>query len=392
MYCLLHPSNIQNNKQINKNMKKILLTMLAAGLVATTAYSQEAPFELYEGDSNDSKLIKINPQPDVNGDIEPLSTWSGNLRGVAYHSDAIADNNFSGEGALVYYLEDYQIKGTGPGQLNGSDYDNTGVPIANGYFIVTEGMVFNPLTGVDEFGPALRPVVKSNTYKGAPIILNVHAEQDDFNESKDVLLSYYLLLGQDKGAAYIEYWYRPDVTSSWQKLDPQYLNNESWATGEGLTSKSGRHENVWQAGVQLGNQVKTSNAQIRVTANYGGPSGWDGNGEFTATSGAGGGGNAESGVYELFDPADPYGVSYWDEFNPEGYQSSVDKRDSILGDAGLVSVGTYNDGVQEYPVYDFTGKESFIGQFAYGLDGHVLFSINDTNIIRVQLQTGSGPE
>ena len=53
---------------------------------------------------------------------------------------------------------------------------------------------------------------------------------------------------------------------------------------EGFTSKSGNHYTKWQAGAQLGNQVKTNNAQIRVTANYGGPSGWDGYDPFTATS------------------------------------------------------------------------------------------------------------
>jgi hypothetical protein len=388
MYCLLHPSNIQNNKQINKNMKKILLTILAAGLAATTAYSQEAPFELYEGDSNDSKLIKINPEPDEWGVILPISNL--NLRGVAYHSDAIADNNFSGEGALVYYLETFQITGTGPGQLNGSDYDNNGVAIADGYFIVTEGYFYDPNTGQNDLSPALRPVVKSNTYKGAPIILNVHAEQSDFNESKDVIIDYYLLLGKDRGEAYIEYWARPDFSSSWEKLDPALVDASSGATGEGPTSKSGNHYTLWQAGVQLGNQVKTSNAQIRVTANYGGPSGWDGNGEFTATTD--GGGTSEGGVFVLFDPADTVGVGYYDEFADAAFNSAIEKRDSILGNAGLVSVGTYNDGVQEYPVYDFTGKESYRDQFAYGLDGHLLFSINDTNIVRVQLQTGSGPE
>ena len=371
-------------------MKKILLTIIAAGLVASTAYSQEAQFELYEGEYNDSKLIKINPQPDANGDITPLSPWSGNLRGVSYHSDAIADNNFSDEGDLVYYLETSDIQGTGEGQLNGSAYDNIGNAITAGFYIVTEGNVYNSLTGQFELSPALHPVVKSNTYKGAPIILNVHAEQSDFNESKDVLIDYYLLLGQDRGQAYIEYWYRSDYSLLWVKLDPQYLNNESWATGEGLTSKSGRHENIWQAGVQLGNQVKTSNAQIRVTANYGGPSGWDGNGSFTATTDGGGSTEAPDGVFVLFDTNDPYGVGYWDEFNSEGYSSSVQKRDSILGNAGLVSVGTYNDGVGEYPVYDFTGKETVRDQFAPGLTGHFLFSINDTNIIRVQLQTNTG--
>jgi hypothetical protein len=390
MYCLLHPSNIQNNKQINKNMKKILLTILAAGLAATTAYSQEAAFELYEVERNDSKLIPINPQPDQNGNIQPLSSWTGNLRGVAYESFAIAENNFSDDIGLVYYLTSADIQMVGEGQLNGADYDVSGNFLSDGFYILTEGPIFNPESAAYETGPALHPVFKSNTYKGAPIIIEVHAEQETINESKDVLLGYYLLLGEGKGDAYIEYWYRSDFSPSWEKINSAFLSSETWATSEGFTAKSGRHENVWQAGAQLGNQVKTNNAQIRVTANYGAASGWDGNGEFTATTD--GGGTSEGGVFVLNNSADEFGYPYYDPAADVAFNSSIEKRDSILANAGLVSVGTYNDGVQEYPVYDFTGKESYRDQFHPSLAGHFLFSINDTNIIRVKLQTGSGPE
>jgi hypothetical protein len=231
-------------------------------------------------------------------------------------------------------------------------------------------------------------VVKSNTYKGAPLIIDVRAGQSDFNESKDVEFGFHLLLGEGKGDAYIEYWFRADYSGPWEKIHPEYLSSESWAT-DGITSNSGQHGNVWKAGDQLGNQVKTNNAQIRVTAYYGStPSGWDGNGEFVVSTGGTSGGTGPA--YELFDINDATGAPFWDVSDP-AYASSIEKRDSILGNSGLVSVGTYNDGVQEYPVYDFTGYESDRDAFdpAY-TTGHYFFAITDTNIIKVKLQSSPG--
>jgi hypothetical protein len=366
-------------------MKKILLTILAAGLAATTAYSQEAAFELYEGEDNNLSDIAIFPQDDAEGNPPLLGTAVG----VAYLSGEIADNNFSSQGELVYYLTAFTIQDSGPGTLNGNPVNNQGSPVTDGHYIAIEAYRFDPTLGNTASGPVLRPVVKSNTYKGAPIILEVEAEQEQVDESKNVRFKYHLLLGEGKGDAYIEYWYRTDHSTQWTKIDSTYLYDDGYSAKEGPTLRSGEYYGIWFAGNQLGNQVKTNNAQIRVTAYYGmAPSGWDGNGEFVVSTGGTSGGTGPA--YELFDINDALGVTYWNEFDTGGYVSSVQKRDSILGNATLVSVGTYNDGVQEYPVYDFTGKESYRDQFAYGLTGHSLFSITDTNIIRVKPQTSTG--
>jgi len=258
-------------------MKKLLLLLTLTGIAASTAFSQTAPFDLYEGDGNESYAIKISPMYDQWGTLSlPAAA------GVAYLKSQIEDNNFSDEGLLVYYLEDYKISMTGQGNLNGEDYNNRGDVIQTGYYVMDEAYLFDPALGHETLTPALFPVVKSNTYKGAPLVLDVKAMQSDVNESKDVIFNYYLLLGDGKGDAYVEYWFRADY-GNWTKIGNSYLSSQYGETAEGLTSKSGEHYGTWFAGAQLGNQLKTTNAQIRVTARYGEPSGWDGTDPFVTT-------------------------------------------------------------------------------------------------------------
>ena len=294
-------------------MKKLLLLLTLAGIAASTAFSQTPAFDLYEGDGNESYAIRINPQYDQWGNLDlPAAA------GVAYLKSQIEDNNFSDEGLIVYYLEDYKISMGGVGNLNGENYNALGEVIQSGYYAMGEAYLFDPGLGHHTLGPALFPVVKSNTYKGAPLVLDVKAMQSDLNESKDVILNYYLLLGDGKGDAYVEYWFRADY-GNWTKIENSYLSNEYVDTAEGLTSKSGLHYGTWFAGAQLGNQLKTTNAQIRVTARYGEPSGWDGTDPFvTSDSGysspTGGGGTDPystdsdgDGVFDAYDayPYDP---------------------------------------------------------------------------------------
>ena len=260
-------------------MKKLLLLLTLTGIAASTAFSQTAPFDLYEGDGNESYAIKISPIYDQWGN---LNLENPEAVGVAYLKSQIEDNNFSDEGLIVYYLNNTEITMSGQGYLNGENYNTLGEVIQTGYYVIDEAYLFDPELGQNTLTPALFPVVQSNTYKGAPLVLDVKAMQNDFNESKDVLIDYYLLLGEGRGPAYVEYWFRPDY-GTWTKIGNSYLSSQAGDTVEGLTSISGRHFGAWFAGAQLGNQLKTTNAQIRVTARYGEPSGWDGTDPFVTT-------------------------------------------------------------------------------------------------------------
>jgi hypothetical protein len=64
------------------------------------------------------------------------------------------------------------------------------------------------------------------------------------------------------------------------------------------------------------------------------------------------------------------------------------KRDETLLNYGLSSVGSFNDAVQTYPVYDFQGMENVRDQFHAGLTGRY-YAITDTSLIAVQ-PTSSG--
>ena len=65
---------------------------------------------------NDIKLIAINPQPDQNGDIQPLSSWSGNCEVLPMNPMRSLRNNFNDDIGPVYYLTSADIQMVGDGQ------------------------------------------------------------------------------------------------------------------------------------------------------------------------------------------------------------------------------------------------------------------------------------
>ena len=340
-------------------MKKILLLLSTLGLFASSIYGQST-FDYYEFEEAGSSFTLS----EINYNSPPSWFDAAKIRGAAFDP---YDTNFT-VGYLVYEI------------MASEAMDVSANPIPAGKYVLNLDV---------QSAPVLTSVITAGAYQGAPRIISVRARQSNVTDSRDVLFDYGILLGQGKGDAYVEYWFKANPEAAkWENID----NANIQGTPEGIVteSASGYKSVIWNAGnSSFGNNINTANARIRVTAKLGNTeSGWDGESEF----GHVGESNSSAGstIFEIFDTNDPYGVGYWDEFAPEGYGSSIQKRDTILANAGLVPVGTYDDGVTVQPVYDFTGKESFRDQFATGLTGHFLFCINDTNIVRVKPQSGSG--
>jgi len=339
-------------------MKKLLLLISSLGLFFSLSYGQSAfDYYVYVGGASPNAIEEINHA------TPPSWFDAANIRGAAFSP---YDSNFT-HGYLVYELMTDITSVDGSPIYAGNYALNLDIPSA----------------------PELTAVTTAGAYQGAPRVIAVTAGQSNVVDSRDVVIEYGLLLGQGKGEAYVEYWFKADGNnnaSKWQNID----NNNVLGAQEGVVPEtgSGYYSADWKAGESsFANGINTTNARIRVTAKLGNTeSGWNGEGNFTSSSSPAGGGSV---TFDLFDVNDAVGVAYWDPIAPEGYTSATQKRDSILSASGLVSVGTYNDGVQTYPVFDFQGKESYRDQFAGGLTGQ-FYSINDTNIVQVKLTPGGG--
>jgi hypothetical protein len=233
-------------------MKKILLTLTAMGLLFAQSYG----VQFFEYDSSRGEF----PADGLGFDFSSLDQFSPEFKGIMYPLlDGSDEINFNADPFPVFELY--------------SDIHLEGVESDGNYSIFTSEI--DDGNGNMVLNTTLVPATIASTYKGAPRVFAVSAEQAPEFESKDVLIDYGLLLGEGKGEAYIEYWYRTDSTGQWFKIT-EFDTVEPSATNEGFTSDSGFKYTRWLAGQQLGNTVKTDNAQIRVTAKYGAPSGWDG--------------------------------------------------------------------------------------------------------------------
>lgn len=335
-------------------MKKILLLISTLGLFASSIYGQTFDYYVYEDGGSTWTLAQINY------DAPPSWFDAAKIRGAAFSP---FDTNFT-VGYLVYEV------------MAGEAVNNNSITIPAGNYALNLEV---------PSAPELTSVTTAGAYQGAPRVIAVTAGQSNVIDSKNVVIEYGLLLGQGKGDAYVEYWFKPNSGApKWENIDN--ANVLGAKEGIALESQSGYYIADWEAGESsFANNINTSDAQIRVTAKLGNTeSNWNGEGEF-----GGSGGAAGTAIFEIFDVNDMVGVAYWDPANPGSYTSSTDKRDTILSNAGLVSAGTYDDGMYVYPVFDFQGYEGIRDQFAPGLTGRY-YSINDTNIVQVKPQASGG--
>ena len=247
-------------------MKKILLLISTLGLFASSIYGQTFDYYVYEDGGSTHILAPI--------DYDAPPTWldAAKIRGAAFSP---FDSNFT-NGYLVY-------------DLMASEAVNV-----DGHFVPAGLYVLNLEI---PSAPELTSVITDGSYQGAPRVIAVTAGQSDTVDSRDVNIEYGLLLGQGKGDAYIEYWFKPNPgASKWENID----NANVLGTKEGivLESASGYYQTIWTAGSSsFANNINTSDAQIRVTAKLGNTeSNWNGEGEF-----GGSGGAAGTAIFEIFD-------------------------------------------------------------------------------------------
>ena len=247
-------------------------------------------------------------------------------------------------------------------------------------------------------------------YKGPPLFMDFDAwsststdyKGDDFQNGEVVLRFFPVLDMQrfsDDGGAIIESWYRKNQETSWTKFSTLvsgpngHVINPEDLWGDLTDGKP--VEITWDAKTDIPDF--NGNISVRIRAKYGStPFATDPAPYVGGSSGGGssGGGSTPSAQFEL-DPTDPYGIqgySFYDA-TPGGaddvsYGSGVAKREAIILDNSLTPVGSYDDGMQTYSVFDFIGFESARDQFVPGLTGRY-YSINDTSLIAVQ-PAGSG--
>ena len=242
-------------------------------------------------------------------------------------------------------------------------------------------------------------------YKGPPLFMDFDAwsststdyKGDDFQNGEVVLRFFPVLDMQrfsDDGGAIIESWYRKNDETSWTKFSAKVSgpNGHVVTVADlwGDLTDGYPVEITWDAKTDIPDF--NGDISVRIRAKYGSvPFATDPAPYVDSSSG---GGSTPSAQFEL-DPDDYNGAgghSFFDA-SPGGadetsYSTAIVKRDTILGDNALTSVGSFNDGVQTYPVYDFQGKESVRDQFVPGLAGRY-YSINDTSLVAV-LPAGSG--
>jgi hypothetical protein len=240
-----------------KKSLKLLLSM--CGIIALPLFGQSS-FQLYVP-SEGQTPIQINqvdwenPPPSL---ISPIGVAQFEQYAVTEHEP-------------VFYLMDFDITDLGGTGVSGNYYVNS---VSEWQETYDE---FGSPTGGHQVENSYLVPCEPAPYYGPPQVHGVEAKQEP--GTKDVSINYYLLLGEGRGDAYIEYWYRlQSWDNQWQKCTA--LDNLAGVgTLEGLTASSGAHSVNWKAGDQLGDQVNSGDAQIRIVARYGQASGWNGYGE-----------------------------------------------------------------------------------------------------------------
>jgi hypothetical protein len=187
------------------------------------------------------------------------------------------------------------------------------------------------------------------------------------------------------GGAYFDYHYKIEGQTTWNECNTIKSGPNGAVSTEGeVFGDLTDHlpvETIWDAKTDLGTDFN-ENIVVRIRAKYGTEA-------FASAPTDSGSGSTPSAQFEL-DGNDANGMAGYSFYDPTpggadatSYSDSMAKRDDILSTYGLTGVGSYDDGMQTYPVYDFQGMEAARDAFVPTLTGRY-YAINDTSLVAVQ--------
>ena len=254
----------------------------------------------------------------------------------------------------ILYINEYEI----PTYTEASSADVAGIQ----YYKLVEDQSVSPSVF------KLDPVLVGDQHQGAPLVLNVKAEQR--SGTKYVDIEAYVVLGTETPHSYtdktaeVEFWFKSDPNAfQWERCVSLKANIEGSAgvyQTEGAVP-SGQFRAIWDAGTDKPS-FKTSTGKIRVLVSY------DRTDEFGS----------------------PISGSGWDGFEPEkgptftasgdaplDFPHPTDHFDTFLRDNSISRIGSYDYVANSalFPVYDLTtdhllgltGNNHTAGKYAFGL-------------------------
>jgi len=324
-------------------------------------------------------------------DLQNFQTTADNF-GDAYYTVGVTIMPFNESGTDVWLLQAEKLNPVI--YLSSDKIAEMGVDVPAGHYAMDSSDDANNTSNW------VKMVVNSEPdaqYKGPPLFMHFDAWSSTSSDYKgdsfqngEVVSRYFPIIDADKfdesGGAYFETWYRVSSDSNWTKCEA-ILSGPNGAVTTlneiyGDLNDSYPVENTWNAKVDLPDFQEE--IVVRIRAKYGT--------ELFANPPAphtDGNGSSPSAQFELdsYDEMGNTGYSYFDNSpgsdDTANFSDSLAKRDAILSNYSLSSVGSYNDGVQTYPVYDFQDMASALQQFVISLTGRY-YAINATSLVAVQ--------
>jgi len=192
----------------------------------------------------------------------------------------------------------------------------------------------------------------------------------------------------NNGGAYFDYHYKVEGQSTWTKCNTITSGpNGELSTEAAVFGDLTDHlpvETIWDAKTDLGTDFN-ENIVVRIRAKYGtaaftsgptdsSPSSPSGNGTFVLKTG---------GTTIIVDNEGAGDV------NSDQVVDGQDKIMQVIQTNSITKVGTYDDGMYVYDVYDFTAAD--LGLFANGIGKSAgTYAVQSTGLVQVELSGAGG--